>query len=76
MAAAHCRPLFSHVARQGGFASNSQLHALISTLAQVPSEADQLRARQVTADQINKLEELWRVRLLTLFAEFLSAFVS
>lgn len=27
----------------------------------MPSDADQLRARQITAQQINKLEELWKV---------------
>jgi regulator of nonsense transcripts 1 len=32
-------------------------------LVKVPSHNDQLRARQITAEQINKLEELWRVRL-------------
>lgn len=29
---------------------------------QIPSEQEQLRARQITAQQINKLEELWKVR--------------
>jgi len=29
-------------------------------LVKVPSEQEQLRARQVTAQQINKLEELWK----------------
>jgi len=28
----------------------------------IPSEQEQLRARQITAQQINKLEELWKVR--------------
>ena len=27
---------------------------------QVPSEQEQLRARQISAQQINKLEELWK----------------
>ena len=27
---------------------------------QVPSDAEQLRARQITAQQINKLEDLWK----------------
>lgn len=27
---------------------------------QVPSETEQLRARQITAQQINKVEELWK----------------
>ncbi len=30
-------------------------------LVKVPSEQEQLRARQVSAQQINKLEELWKV---------------
>lgn len=34
---------------------------LLSWLVKVPSENDQLRARQVTATQINRLEELWKV---------------
>jgi hypothetical protein len=29
-------------------------------LVKVPSEQEQLRARQITAHQINKLEELWK----------------
>ena len=29
-------------------------------LAKVPSEQEQLRARQISAQQINKLEELWK----------------
>lgn len=33
---------------------------LLSWLVKVPSEQEQLRARQVTAAQINKLEELWK----------------
>ena len=31
-------------------------------LVKVPSEQEQLRARQVSAQQINKLEELWKVK--------------
>jgi hypothetical protein len=27
---------------------------------QVPSDAEQLRARQITGQQINKLEDLWK----------------
>lgn len=34
--------------------------ALLPWLVRVPSEAEQLRARQITAQQINKLEELWK----------------
>jgi regulator of nonsense transcripts 1 len=29
-------------------------------VVQVPSDAEQLRARQITAQQINKLEDLWK----------------
>jgi regulator of nonsense transcripts 1 len=29
-------------------------------MPQVPTDADQLRARQITAQQINSLEELWK----------------
>ncbi|XP_054159255.1 regulator of nonsense transcripts 1-like isoform X2 [Oppia nitens] len=32
----------------------------LSWLVKVPTEQDQLRARQITAQQINKLEELWK----------------
>jgi regulator of nonsense transcripts 1 len=34
--------------------------AFLSWLVKVPSEHEQLRARQITTSQINKLEELWR----------------
>lgn len=34
--------------------------AFLSWLVKVPSEKDQLRARQITTAQINTLEELWR----------------
>lgn len=34
--------------------------AMLPWLVRVPSEAEQLRARQITAQQINKLEELWK----------------
>lgn len=30
------------------------------TFFQVPSEQEQLRARQISAQQINKVEELWK----------------
>jgi hypothetical protein len=30
-------------------------------LVRVPTEKEQLRARQITAQQINKIEELWRI---------------
>ena len=33
---------------------------LVSWLVKVPGDAEQLRARQVTAAQINKLEDLWK----------------
>jgi regulator of nonsense transcripts 1 len=32
----------------------------LSWLVKVPSEQEQFRARQITAQQINKLEELWK----------------
>lgn len=32
----------------------------LTWLVKVPSEQEQLRARQITAQQINKLEELWK----------------
>eukprot|EP00112_Aurelia_sp_Birch-Aquarium-sp1_P011569 Seg243.2 transcript_id=Seg243.2/GoldUCD/mRNA.D3Y31 product="Regulator of nonsense transcripts 1" protein_id=Seg243.2/GoldUCD/D3Y31 len=34
--------------------------SFLSWLVKVPSEQEQLRARQITATQINKLEELWK----------------
>lgn len=34
---------------------------LLSWLVKVPSSQEQLRARQITAAQINRLEELWKV---------------
>ena len=33
----------------------------LSWLVKIPSEQEQLRARQISATQINKLEELWKV---------------
>ena len=33
----------------------------LAWLVKVPSDQDQLRARQISAQQINKLEELWKV---------------
>eukprot|EP01065_Artemidia_motanka_P045112 TRINITY_DN6551_c2_g2_i1.p1 TRINITY_DN6551_c2_g2~~TRINITY_DN6551_c2_g2_i1.p1 ORF type:complete len:1081 (+),score=373.19 TRINITY_DN6551_c2_g2_i1:88-3243(+) len=35
-------------------------HRLLSWLVKVPSDADQRRARHITAQQINKLEDLWK----------------
>ena len=32
----------------------------LSWLVKVPSDAEQLRARQISAVQINRLEELWK----------------
>lgn len=32
----------------------------LSWLVKVPSDKDQTRARQISASQINKLEELWK----------------
>lgn len=37
-----------------------EVTSLIISYFQVPSEPEQLRARQVTAQQINKVEELWK----------------
>ena len=34
--------------------------SFLSWLVKVPSEQEQLRARQISAQQINKLEELWK----------------
>jgi regulator of nonsense transcripts 1 len=34
--------------------------SFLSWLVKIPSEQEQLRARQITATQINKLEELWK----------------
>ena len=34
--------------------------SFLSLLVKVPSEKDQLRSRQITTQQINKLEEMWR----------------
>lgn len=36
------------------------LNLLTSFILQVPSEQEQLRARQISAQQINKVEELWK----------------
>eukprot|EP01062_Namystynia_karyoxenos_P080091 TRINITY_DN856_c0_g2_i1.p1 TRINITY_DN856_c0_g2~~TRINITY_DN856_c0_g2_i1.p1 ORF type:complete len:1073 (+),score=422.91 TRINITY_DN856_c0_g2_i1:125-3343(+) len=35
-------------------------HRFLSWLVKVPSDADQRRARQISTQQINKLEELWK----------------
>lgn len=32
----------------------------LSWLVKVPSDQDQTRARQITAQQINRLEEMWK----------------
>uniref|UniRef100_A0A3Q2VWI1 UPF1 RNA helicase and ATPase n=1 Tax=Haplochromis burtoni TaxID=8153 RepID=A0A3Q2VWI1_HAPBU len=40
-----------------------QDRCFLSWLVKIPSEQEQLRARQITAQQINKLEELWKVLL-------------
>ncbi|XP_065837175.1 regulator of nonsense transcripts 1-like [Oscarella lobularis] len=37
-----------------------QDRCFLSWLVKIPSEQEQLRARQITASQINKLEELWK----------------
>ena len=41
----------------------------LSWLVKVPSEQEQLRARQITAAQINKLEELWKENLDATFQD-------
>lgn len=56
MAAAHLRPLLPVVARE-----SIDLLFFCALTFEVPSDADQLRARQITAQQINKLEELWKI---------------
>jgi len=33
---------------------------LLNWLVKVPSDGEQLRARQITGAQINKLEDLWK----------------
>ena len=33
----------------------------LSWLVKTPSENEQMRARQISAQQLNKLEELWKV---------------
>lgn len=38
-----------------------QDRCFLSWLVKIPSEQEQLRARQIAAQQINKLEELWKV---------------
>lgn len=43
-----------------------QDRCFLSWLVKIPSEQEQLRARQITAQQINKLEELWKVSRLRL----------
>lgn len=44
-----------------------QDRCFLSWLVKIPSEQEQLRARQITAQQINKLEELWKVLWFTAF---------
>ena len=39
-----------------------QDRCFLTWLVKIPSEEEQMRARQITAQQINKLEELWKVR--------------
>ncbi len=38
----------------------SLIRMFLSWLVKVPSDAEQLRARQISAQQINHLEELWK----------------
>lgn len=44
-----------------------QDRSFLSWLVKVPSDQEQMRGRQMTAVQMNKLEELWKVRFLFLF---------
>jgi len=46
--------------------------SFLSWLVKVPSEQEQARARQITAQQINKLEERWKVLSLCLKRYFTS----
>ena len=39
-----------------------QDRCFLNWLVKQPSDKEQARARQITASQINKLEDLWRVR--------------
>lgn len=55
--------------------------SFLAWLVKVPQEQEQLRARQVSAAQINKLEELWKVntsnfnnKLTLIYAYFLYSF--
>ena len=41
-------------------ASYNLRNILIILILQIPSEQEQLRARQISAQQINKIEELWK----------------
>ena len=40
-----------------------QDRCFLTWLVKIPSEQEQLRARQITAQMINRLEELWKVSL-------------
>ena len=44
---------------------------LFHNFTKVPSDADQLRARQINAAQINKLEDLWKENIDAEFQVFL-----
>lgn len=41
----------------------------LSWLVKIPKEQDQMRARQITASQINKLEELWKDDVVATFED-------
>ena len=41
--------------------------SFLSWLVKVPSEQEQARARQITAQQINKLEERWKVNITFMY---------
>ena len=42
---------------------------LLSWLVKIPGDAEQLRARQITAPQINKLEDLWKENIDAVFQD-------
>lgn len=45
---------------------------LLNWLVKVPSDAEQLRGRQVNAVQINKLEDLWKENIDAEFQVFVT----
>lgn len=52
---------FSHFSKRDETYQIYYLESLLTLCtSQVPSEQEQLRARQISAQQINKIEELWK----------------